>query len=65
MLAPVTVLHLPDPRGLAVERLGAERAESLLATGAATALEDVVDEVLAVDPASLSTEGNTNLDTTV
>jgi predicted ATPase/class 3 adenylate cyclase len=55
MLAPVTVLHLPDPRGLAVERLGAERADALLATGAAAPLDEVVDEVLAVDRASMST----------
>ena len=65
MLGPVAVLHLPDPRALAVERLGAERAEALLATGAATALEEVVDEVLAVDRGTLSTAVTTNLDATV
>ena len=27
MLAPITVLHMPDPRGLAVDRLGADRTE--------------------------------------
>jgi predicted ATPase/class 3 adenylate cyclase len=65
MLAPVTVLHLPDPRGLAIERLGAERADALLATGAAAVLDEVVDEVLAVDRASLSTAVVTTLDATV
>jgi hypothetical protein len=34
MLAPVKVLHLPDPRELAIERIGEERAEQLVATGA-------------------------------
>ncbi|HEY8438686.1 MAG TPA: adenylate/guanylate cyclase domain-containing protein [Candidatus Limnocylindrales bacterium] len=53
MLAPVTVLHLPDPRDLALARLGAERTEALLAIGAGTPLETVIDEVLAIDPAGL------------
>ena len=48
MLAPVTVLHLPDPRGLAIERLGAVRAEALMAEGAAAPIEDIVAEILAV-----------------
>jgi hypothetical protein len=54
MLAPVTVLHLPDPKGLAEERLGPDRAGELLATGAATPLADVIDEVLATDGTSVS-----------
>ena len=37
MLAPVKVLHLPDPKGLAIERLGEARAEELLREGADTA----------------------------
>lgn len=48
MLAPVTVLHLPDPRESAIERLGASSAEALMAEGAAAPIEDVVAEVLAV-----------------
>jgi hypothetical protein len=56
MLAPITVLHMPDPRGLAVERLGADRTAELLAIGTATPLEAAIAEVLAVDPESLSTE---------
>jgi hypothetical protein len=47
MLAPVTVLHLPDPRGLAVDRLGVERAQELLDEGAATPLEEVIEAILA------------------
>ncbi len=47
MLAPVKVLHLPDPVDLATERLGAERAAELLAEGEAIALEDVVALVFA------------------
>jgi hypothetical protein len=47
MLAPVRVLHLPDPGGLAEQRLGPERAAELLATGAAVPLADVIAEVLA------------------
>jgi predicted ATPase/class 3 adenylate cyclase len=50
MLAPVKVLHLPDPGELAVERLGAARASELLAEGAATPLSQVVAEVLAAPP---------------
>ncbi len=48
MLAPVTVLHLPDPRELAIEGLGAPRAEALMAEGAAAPIEDIVAEILAV-----------------
>ena len=50
MLAPVKVLHLPDPGELAAEHFGAERAEELLAIGAATPLSDVLAEVLAAPP---------------
>ena len=42
MLAPVTVLHLPDPGQLAVERLGADRAAELLAEGDALPMTDVL-----------------------
>ena len=54
MLAPITVLHLPDPKDLADERLGAERTAELLSTGAATPLAEVVAEVLATDAAMVS-----------
>ncbi len=47
MLAPVAVLHLPDPADLAVERLGAERAAVLMAEGAETPIAEIVTEVLA------------------
>jgi predicted ATPase/class 3 adenylate cyclase len=52
MLAPVTVLHLPHPRDIAIERLGVERAEELMAAGAAEPLAQVTDEVLAAKPPS-------------
>ena len=47
MLAPVKVLHLPDPEGLAIERLGAERAAALLAEGEGLPVEDVVAIIFA------------------
>ena len=47
MLAPVKVLHLPDPAELATERLGAERAAALLAEGEAIPVEDVVAAIFA------------------
>ena len=47
MLAPVKVLHLPDPGELAAERFGTVHAAELLAVGAATPLADVIAEVLA------------------
>ncbi len=47
MLAPVKVLHLPDPVDLATERLGADRAAALLAEGEALSAEDVVALVFA------------------
>ena len=48
MLAPVKVLHLPDPAGLAVERLGAERSAELLSEGEAMSIEAVVALVLSM-----------------
>ncbi|HET7029424.1 MAG TPA: adenylate/guanylate cyclase domain-containing protein [Candidatus Limnocylindrales bacterium] len=47
MMAPVVVLHLPDPRVEAAEHLGAARADELLAAGAATPIDDVVAETMA------------------
>jgi predicted ATPase/class 3 adenylate cyclase len=47
MLAPVKVLHLPEPRELAIARLGEARAEELMADGAAMAVEAVIEEALA------------------
>jgi hypothetical protein len=46
MLAPVRVLHLREPRELAIERLGEARAEELLREGAATPIGQVIEEVL-------------------
>jgi predicted ATPase/class 3 adenylate cyclase len=50
MLAPVRVLHLPDPEGLARDRLGDARTDELLAEGDALPLDDVV-AMLAGTPA--------------
>ena len=47
MLAPVKVLHLPDPADLAMDRFGAERAAALLVEGDGTPLDEIVAEVLA------------------
>jgi predicted ATPase/class 3 adenylate cyclase len=47
MMAPVKVLHLPDPGDLAAEHFGPERALELLAIGAAIPLSQVIAEVLA------------------
>jgi predicted ATPase/class 3 adenylate cyclase len=47
MLAPVKVLHMPEPKGLAIERLGEERARELLAIGADTPVAQIIAEVLA------------------
>jgi len=58
MLAPVKVLHLPEPRDLAIERLGAERAEELLAEGAATPLDQIIELALAA-PAPTAAEAGT------
>jgi hypothetical protein len=51
----VTVLHLPDPAGIAIERLGAGRADELLRDGASTPLQRVIDEVLATDASTVAT----------
>ena len=56
MLAPVRVLHLREPRELAIERLGETRAEELLREGAATPVDQVVDEVLAAPAPQPPTE---------
>ncbi|HTC85306.1 MAG TPA: hypothetical protein VK656_01285, partial [Candidatus Acidoferrum sp.] len=47
MLAPVKVLHLPDPGVLTREQLGPERGAELLAAGAAMTEEAIIAEVLA------------------
>ena len=47
MLAPVKVLHLRDPREIAIERLGEARAEELIAEGAAPGAVRVIEQVLA------------------
>lgn len=47
MLAPVKVLHLPEPAELAAERFGAAHAEELLAAGEAVPIAEVVSQVLA------------------
>lgn len=49
MLAPVKVLHLPDPGELATETLGAERYQELLAGAKLIPIADVIAEVLAAD----------------
>ncbi len=54
MLAPVKVLHLPDPGELAVQELGPELARERLAIGAATPLDAVVAEVLAAPAPTVS-----------
>ena len=53
MLAPVKVLHLREPRELAVERLGAARAEELMAEGAAMPTAQVIEHVLAAPAPSV------------
>ena len=45
MLAPVKVLHLREPRDLAIERLGPERAAQLIDEGATIPISRMVDEV--------------------
>jgi hypothetical protein len=47
MLAPVMVLHLPDPAVTAAERFGADRAAELLAEGEGIPIDEVVATVLA------------------
>jgi predicted ATPase/class 3 adenylate cyclase len=53
MLAPVKVLHMPDPAELVAERFGPERARELLAAGARIPLNEVIAGVLATDVAGL------------
>jgi hypothetical protein len=50
MLAPVRVLHLPDPAGLARERLGEARANELMAAGDAMELADAIALLAATPP---------------
>jgi hypothetical protein len=50
MLAPVKVLHLPEPRVLAVDRLGEDAATKLLDESAAIPLASMVEEVLGAPP---------------
>jgi hypothetical protein len=45
MVAPVTVLHLRDPRETAVERLGQGRATELMDDGATTPLAEIIQKV--------------------
>ncbi|HVQ23472.1 MAG TPA: adenylate/guanylate cyclase domain-containing protein, partial [Candidatus Saccharimonadia bacterium] len=47
MLAPVKVLHLPDPADTATKRFGAVRAAELLAEGEAIPIDEMVAMVLA------------------
>ena len=47
MLAPVQVLHLPDPAGLATERFGDERAARLMQEGASITVDEMVARLLA------------------
>jgi hypothetical protein len=49
MLAPVRVLHLRDPRELATEQLGEDRAAELMAEGDAMTLDGAV-ALLAATP---------------
>jgi len=58
MLAPVRVLHLRDPRELAIERLGADRAAELLRDGAAAPVDQVIADVMAA-PAPAATSAAT------
>jgi hypothetical protein len=47
MVASTKVLHLPDSRELAVEILGAERAQRLIDEGRATPVARIIEETLA------------------
>jgi hypothetical protein len=47
MLAPVRVLHLREPREIAIERLGEARAAELLQDGAAAPIDEVIADVMA------------------
>ncbi len=46
MIAPVKVLHLPDPAGMATERLGPARTAELLAEGELIPIPDIIEQVL-------------------
>ncbi|HJP90056.1 MAG TPA: adenylate/guanylate cyclase domain-containing protein [Candidatus Limnocylindrales bacterium] len=48
LLAPVKVLHLPDPTETAIAKLGEARARELLDEGAATPIEVVTEQLLAM-----------------
>jgi hypothetical protein len=50
MLAPVKVLHLPDPGDLATERFGVEQAQELLAVGGSISRAEIIAEVLDAVP---------------
>ena len=52
MLAPVKVLHLPEPADLVREALGEERAHELMAEGAAIPVADMVAIVVAAPPSA-------------
>ena len=45
MVAPVSVLHLRDPRETATERLGQDRATELMDDGAMTPLQEILEKV--------------------
>ena len=55
MLAPVKVLHLREPRDLAIERLGPERAAQLIDEAATIPINRMVEEVFAAPAPSGST----------
>jgi class 3 adenylate cyclase len=61
MLAPVKVLHLPDPGELAAGRFGPERARELLAIGATMPVSQVVADVLAASPPAPSAVAGSTL----
>jgi predicted ATPase/class 3 adenylate cyclase len=48
LLAPVKVLHLPDPTETAIAKLGEARARKLLDEGAAIPLDEVTEQLLAM-----------------
>jgi predicted ATPase/class 3 adenylate cyclase len=52
MLAPVKVLHLRDPRDLAIERLGEERANQVIDESSTIPISQMVDEIFAAPPPS-------------
>lgn len=53
MLAPVKVLRLPDPAGLAAEQFGQQRAAELIGSGGTVPRDDIIAEVLAAAPPTL------------